>query len=85
MTREWFTLVTKDLLNADNGLFLPCSDAVHQFVPNSLSHFNSSHLSYFRFAGRLFALAILNRISINASLAPHGSHIFADSPILLIS
>ena len=58
--REWFDEVSAELFNPDNALFLRCNDGTLQ--PNPASAINQDHLSYFRFAGRVIALAIYHSV-----------------------
>ncbi|KAK7497224.1 hypothetical protein BaRGS_00011518, partial [Batillaria attramentaria] len=60
LVREWFDLLSKELLNPDYALFTMSADG-STFQPNSNSSINPDHLSYFRFAGRLLGLALFHR------------------------
>ncbi|KAK7107145.1 hypothetical protein V1264_015110 [Littorina saxatilis] len=60
LVREWFDLLSKELLNPDYALFTMSADGC-TFQPNSNSAINPDHLSYFRFAGRLLGLALFHR------------------------
>jgi E3 ubiquitin-protein ligase HACE1 len=62
--REWFRLITAEIFNQDNALFKLSSDGM-RFQPNSRSDVNPDHLSYFRMAGRIIGLAILNEECLN--------------------
>ncbi|KAF0978141.1 hypothetical protein FDP41_002656 [Naegleria fowleri] len=59
LTREWFLLLSKEILNPNYALFIPCADQT-TYQPNPSSYINSEHLSYFQFIGRVIAMAILN-------------------------
>lgn len=59
--REWFDEISKELFDPNNALFLFCHDGTLQ--PNPHSGINNDHLSYFRFAGRVIALAIYHSVS----------------------
>ncbi|KAG2385835.1 hypothetical protein C9374_002984 [Naegleria lovaniensis] len=59
LTREWFLLLSKEILNPNYALFIPCADQT-TYQPNPSSYINSEHLSYFQFIGRIIAMAILN-------------------------
>ncbi|KAL8586648.1 hypothetical protein ACOMHN_040156 [Nucella lapillus] len=60
LVREWFDLLSKEILNPDYALFTMSADGC-TFQPNSNSAINPDHLSYFRFAGRLLGLALFHR------------------------
>lgn len=60
LVREWFDLLSKEILNPDYALFTMSADGC-TFQPNSNSAINPDHLSYFRFAGRLLGLALYHR------------------------
>jgi hypothetical protein len=68
LLREWFTIVTGQLFDPHWALFLPTVSG-RSFQPNPGSHTNSEHLQYFDFAGRFFAIALMNRINLAAHLA----------------
>lgn len=56
MKREWFTLLTKEMVNPGFSLFSP-TDAGSYFFSRD-SYVNPRHLQYFEFIGKLFALAL---------------------------
>jgi E3 ubiquitin-protein ligase HACE1 len=58
--REWFDNLSREVLNPDYALFTQSADGA-TFQPNSHSDINPDHLSYFRFAGRMMALAVYHR------------------------
>ncbi|XP_076444594.1 E3 ubiquitin-protein ligase HACE1-like isoform X2 [Babylonia areolata] len=60
LVREWFDLLSREILNPDYALFTMSADGC-TFQPNSNSSINPDHLSYFRFAGRLLGLALFHR------------------------
>ena len=59
LTREWFLLLSKEMLNPNYALFIPCADKT-TYQPNPSSYINSEHLSYFQFIGRVISMAIYN-------------------------
>lgn len=65
VTREWFDLLVKEILNPDCALFTLSADG-STFQPNCNSSINPDHLSYFQFAGRVFGLALYHRHLITA-------------------
>lgn len=58
--REWLASLSKELYNPNNALFRVCNDGNLQ--PNESSYINPDHHQYFRFAGRIVALAIYNEV-----------------------
>eukprot|EP00045_Choanoeca_perplexa_P015924 m.207377 g.207377 ORF g.207377 m.207377 type:complete len:770 (-) comp17122_c0_seq25:781-3090(-) len=64
--REWFSLLSKELFDPDYALFEPSEDGA---VINPASGINTDHLSYFKFAGRLLALAFIHRVTVGIELS----------------
>eukprot|EP00040_Diaphanoeca_grandis_P032308 m.195532 g.195532 ORF g.195532 m.195532 type:complete len:967 (-) comp32573_c1_seq3:107-3007(-) len=58
--REWFEILTREILDANYALFLPSEDLT-TYQPNPNSSVNADHLSYFEFAGKIIGLAIFHR------------------------
>lgn len=69
--REWFGMVTRELFSPAIGLFTSGSEnSTGGYHINPLSSIiNKQHLSYFRFAGRIFGKAIMEQHSIPATLS----------------
>ncbi|KAK8974049.1 hypothetical protein V6N11_064538, partial [Hibiscus sabdariffa] len=62
--REWFFLVCQAIFNPENALFVPCSNDRRRFFPNPASRVDPLHLEYFRFAGRVIALALMHKVQV---------------------
>ncbi|EEB08695.1 HECT domain containing protein [Schizosaccharomyces japonicus yFS275] len=60
ITREWFQVVTHQMLNPNYALFSPSPTDPNTFHPNKTSAVNPEHLSYFRFVGRLLGKALFD-------------------------
>jgi E3 ubiquitin-protein ligase HACE1 len=60
VAREWFHLLSAELLNPDYALFTQSPDG-NTFQPNSNSSVNPDHLHFFRFAGQIMGLALYHR------------------------
>ncbi|XP_041355177.1 E3 ubiquitin-protein ligase HACE1-like [Gigantopelta aegis] len=60
VVREWFDILSKEILNPDYALFTQSADGC-TFQPNSNSSINPDHLSYFQFAGQALGLAVYHR------------------------
>lgn len=60
LTREWFFLLSHQMLNPMYGLleYGSSNDSTLQINPNS--GINSEHLQYFRFIGRIIAMVIIS-------------------------
>ncbi|GAB5367051.1 hypothetical protein AAMO2058_001196800 [Amorphochlora amoebiformis] len=71
VTRNWFQAVSKALFNPHNALWENTMTPPHGHAPRAGSEVNETHLEYFRFAGRLLALSMINGIPIACELAPH--------------
>lgn len=65
VVREWFDVLSKEILNPDYALFTQSADG-STFQPNSNSSVNPDHLNYFRFAGQCLGLALYHQQLINA-------------------
>lgn len=64
VVREWFDILSKEILNPDYGLFTQSADGC-TFQPNSNSSINPDHLNYFHFAGQMLGLALYHRQLLN--------------------
>ncbi|GMI72686.1 ubiquitin protein ligase 5 [Hibiscus trionum] len=62
--REWFFLVCQAIFNPENALFVPCSNDRRRFFPNPASRVDPLHLEYFRFSGRVIALALMHKVQV---------------------
>ena len=60
LTREWFTEMSKQMLNPNLGIF-KLSDSGSTYYPNPKSYIQNEHLAYFRFIGRVIGKALLER------------------------
>ncbi|CAI5480062.1 unnamed protein product [Closterium sp. Yama58-4] len=67
--REWFMLVGCELFSGANALFSACPDDHQRFFPSPSSAINPGHLSYFRFCGRVVALALMHNIHLDVTFA----------------
>lgn len=64
LTKEWFTLVIKELFNPNFALFILSENNSYQ--PNPSSGINPDHIEYFKFAGKLIARALIQEQCVNA-------------------
>ncbi|MFS8025880.1 putative HECT domain, Ubiquitin-like domain, Ubiquitin-like domain superfamily [Helianthus anomalus] len=62
--REWFFLVCQEIFNPQNALFIACPNDRRRFFPNPASKVDPLHLKYFKFAGRVTALAMMHKIQV---------------------
>lgn len=58
LTREWYQLLSREMFNVQNGLFECSADGSLQ--PSPSSEVQPDHLSFFKFAGRFVAKAVLD-------------------------
>ena len=58
VTREWFSVLTLQMFNADYALFRTSAVDKITYAPNRMSSVNPDHLQFFRFVGRVIAKAI---------------------------
>nr|GEW51007.1 E3 ubiquitin-protein ligase UPL5 [Tanacetum cinerariifolium] len=62
--REWFFLVCQEIFNPQNALFVACPNDRRRFFPNPASKVDPLHLKYFKFAGRVIALALMHKVQV---------------------
>ncbi|KAG4378275.1 hypothetical protein GLYMA_17G008250v4 [Glycine max] len=62
--REWFLLVCQAIFNPQNALFVACPNDQRRFFPYPASKVHPLHLEYFSFAGRVIALALMQRVQV---------------------
>ncbi|KAL1537264.1 HECT-type E3 ubiquitin transferase [Salvia divinorum] len=62
--REWFFLVCQAIFNPQNALFVACSSDLRRFYPNPASKVDPMHLEYFRFSGKVIALALMHKVQV---------------------
>ncbi|BFZ17439.1 hypothetical protein BsWGS_20477 [Bradybaena similaris] len=60
VAREWFYLLSHEMLNPYYGLFQYSRDDIYTLQINPDSGVNPEHLSYFHFVGRIIGLAIFH-------------------------
>ena len=60
LLREWYMIISKEIFNPDYALFMINPGDRVTYMPNPSSHFNSNHLSYFKFIGHIIAKAIFD-------------------------
>ena len=59
LTREWLSLLTREIFRPSYALFLPAADGL-TFQPNPTSGANPEHLEYFCFVGKVVGKAVLD-------------------------
>ncbi|XP_076447673.1 E3 ubiquitin-protein ligase HUWE1-like isoform X2 [Babylonia areolata] len=58
LLREWYLIISREIFNENYVLFKRYPRDGVTYTINPSSHFNSNHLSYFKFVGRIIAKAI---------------------------
>lgn len=66
--REWFFLVCQAIFNPQNALFVACPTDRRRFFPNPASKVDPLHLEYFKFSGRVIALALMHKVQVGIVL-----------------
>jgi E3 ubiquitin-protein ligase HUWE1 len=69
LTREWFTILARQMFNPDYALFQPCAADNMTYQPNRASSINPEHLSFFKFVGRIIGKAIFDGRLLDAYFA----------------
>ncbi|KAI3759885.1 hypothetical protein L1987_50269 [Smallanthus sonchifolius] len=62
--RSWLYFVCQEIFNPQNGFFTVCPNDLRRFFPNHTSNVDPLHLKYFRFAGRVIAIAFMHEIQV---------------------
>jgi len=60
LTREWYSVLAREIFNPNFCLFTPISEDGLTFQPNMHSGINPQHLDYFKFFGRIIGKAIVD-------------------------
>ena len=60
IAREWFTVLSRQIINPDYALFKATAVDRMNYQPNPASYVNPEHLSYFKFIGRIIGKAIFD-------------------------
>ncbi|KAH9407759.1 E3 ubiquitin-protein ligase huwe1 [Tyrophagus putrescentiae] len=58
LLREWYTIIAREIFNPNYALFTHSPGDGVTYMINQSSYYNSNHLNYFRFVGRLIGKAI---------------------------
>ncbi|KFG37142.1 putative ubiquitin-protein ligase [Toxoplasma gondii GAB2-2007-GAL-DOM2] len=66
LTREWFSLLARDMFNPNYALFRREGAKSEFNHPNPLSSINPEHLHYFKFIGRIIGKALFDGQHLNA-------------------
>eukprot|EP00051_Salpingoeca_urceolata_P023462 m.397961 g.397961 ORF g.397961 m.397961 type:complete len:943 (+) comp20108_c2_seq2:205-3033(+) len=69
LAREWFFLLSHEILHPSYGMFLYCGQDNYALMVNPESASDPDHLLYFHFVGRILGLAILHRHFIDATFS----------------
>ncbi|KAJ0250241.1 E3 ubiquitin-protein ligase UPL5 [Hirschfeldia incana] len=62
--REWFYLVCQEIFSPGRTLFLRSADDFRRFSPNPASKVDPLHPDYFKFTGRVIALALMHNVQL---------------------
>lgn len=85
--REWFFLLSHQMLNPMYGLLEYASGNNYTLQINPASGINPEHLTYFRFIGRIIAMVIefVSPLTLSLSLPPYDFLALIDVKYLLAS
>lgn len=53
LLREWYVIISRDIFNPMYALFTVSPGDRVTYMINSASHYNSNHLCYYKFVGRV--------------------------------
>ncbi|KAF9762286.1 E3 ubiquitin-protein ligase ptr1 [Nosema granulosis] len=68
LTREWLSLIVRDLAHPTLGLFSYTSEKKTTILPSKSSSATPDYLTYFQFVGRILAKSILDNIPLNFNI-----------------
>lgn len=71
LSREWFSLMSTELVRPDIALFRPCEGNRGVYLINPLSGVNPTHLHYFRFVGRILAKGLFDQFQLGIYFTPN--------------
>uniref|UniRef100_A0A7S4N172 HECT-type E3 ubiquitin transferase n=1 Tax=Odontella aurita TaxID=265563 RepID=A0A7S4N172_9STRA len=74
LAREWFHLVTEQIFDPDNGLWMSSSESQQMYMrinPASEISCPEDHLVYFRFLGRVMGKALFDRQLVSGHMVRH--------------
>ena len=66
VSREWYRVLAREIFNPNYALFAAADQAGSTFQPNPLSYYNSEHLHYFKFVGRVIGKAMVDAQLLDA-------------------
>ena len=69
LTREWYTLLSKEIFNPHYALFEPSSTG-NTYQPSPKSYINPNHLQFFKFIGRVVGKALHDGYLLDAYFTP---------------
>ncbi|KAI8912022.1 hypothetical protein DFJ77DRAFT_86217 [Powellomyces hirtus] len=81
VTREWFSVLARQMFNPDYALFRPSAADKVTYQPNRLSGINPDHLLYFKFVGRIIGKAIYDGRLLDAYFTRSFYKAMIDAPV----
>lgn len=81
VTREWFSVLARQMFNPDYALFRPSAVDKVTYQPNRLSGINPDHLLYFKFVGRIIGKAIYDGRLLDAYFTRSFYKAMIDAPV----
>ncbi|KAJ3019634.1 hypothetical protein HKX48_001941 [Thoreauomyces humboldtii] len=81
VTREWFSVLARQMFNPDYALFRPSAVDKVTYQPNRLSGINPDHLLYFKFVGRVIGKAIYDGRLLDAYFTRSFYKAMIDAPV----
>ncbi|KAI9099723.1 hypothetical protein DFS34DRAFT_502229 [Phlyctochytrium arcticum] len=81
VTREWFSVLARQMFNPDYALFRPSAVDKVTYQPNRLSFINPDHLLYFKFVGRVIGKAIYDGRLLDAYFTRSFYKAMIDAPV----
>ncbi|KAK8847903.1 hypothetical protein M9Y10_018951 [Tritrichomonas musculus] len=69
LTREWFTLIIKEIFDPNQSLFISTEN--NSYIPKKSPHkLDETEIELYRFVGKIIARALVEGIHVNAHLTP---------------
>ncbi|KAH3899481.1 E3 ubiquitin-protein ligase TOM1 SCDLUD_004925 [Saccharomycodes ludwigii] len=81
--REWYQILSRQMVNPDYALFTPVPSDKNTFHPNRTSGINPEHLSFFKFIGMVIGKAIRDKCYVDCHFSRDVYKGLLDKPVSL--
>ena len=81
--REWLTLLFKEFQKSENKLFVKADTKDYSLKVYNNKHIDKKKIEIFNFIGKIFALALLDELTINSCFNMYIYKIILDEPVII--